>query len=504
MNNKIISEEKIKEVVKTLKRKKKKIILCHGAFDLVHLGHVKHFESAKNKGDILIVSITADKFIHKGPGRPKFNENQRMEYLSKLEMIDFIVLSNEITAISVIKKIRPNIYCKGPDYKNDNDDVTGNIKKERLAVKSINGKIEYTDDQTFSSSNLLNKSGNLNNNLFKKLRKKINIQDTLNKFDLLKNKKVLVLGEIIVDEYQFCEAIGKSGKEPVLVMHDKFTEKYIGGVGAIANHVSSFCNDVTIMSFIGDHNTQKSFIKRSLNNKVKTILFNKSDSPTINKKRYIDEVNQNKILGVYTINDEDLNKKDEKKFLEKLKKSIKNYDIVILTDYGHGIITPKIANFVCKNSNYLSVNSQINASNIGYQNLNKYNNFDFLILNEGEIRHDARDRTTPINALGSSLIAKLKSKKAIITSGKDGAQMIFNNKSKIEISCPGFAEKIVDKIGSGDAMLSLASLCDYINMSDQATILISSLAAAQAVETMGNKEFVSELRLKKAFYYTLK
>ena len=504
MNKKIISQNRIEEVIKSIKSKKKKIVLSHGAFDLVHFGHIKHFESAKNMGDILVVSITSDKFIFKGPGRPKFNQNQRMEYLSKLEMIDYVILSNEITAVSIIKKIKPHIYCKGPDYKNESDDVTGNIKKEKLAIDSVNGKIEYTDDQTFSSSTLLNKSNYEKNSYIKKLRKHINVEDTLNKFELLKNKKILVLGEIIVDEYQFCEAIGKSGKEPVLVMHDKFTEKYIGGVGAIANHISSFCDEVTIMSFIGDYSKQESFIKRSLNKKVKTILFNKTNSPTINKKRYIDEVNRNKILGIYSINDEDLIRKDENTFLKKLKSSIKDYDLVVLTDYGHGVITAKIADFVCKNSKYLSINSQINASNIGYQNLNKYKNFDFLILNEGEIRHDARDRSSPINVLGKSLIAKLKSKKAIVTSGKDGARMIFNNKNKVDISCPGFAEKIVDKIGSGDAMLSLASICDYIKMSDHATILISSLAAAQAVETMGNKEFVDELRLKKAFYYILK
>lgn len=503
MEKKIISLNTAEKICAKLKKNKRKVILSHGAFDLVHLGHLKHFESARRLGDILIVSITADKFIYKGPGRPKFNQDQRMEFLAKLEMVDYVVLSNEITAVSVIKKIKPSIYCKGPDYKNDSDDVTGNIKKEKLAIKNIKGKIEYTSDQTFSSSKLINESNNKKNHYLENFRKLIDVDDTLNKLDLLKKKKVLILGEVIIDEYHFCEAIGKSGKEPVLVMHDKFKEKYIGGVGAIANHVSSFCNDVAIMSFIGDYDKQEKFIRHSLAKNIKTIFFNKKDSPTINKKRYLDEVNRNKVLGIYSINDSDLTTNDENKFLKKLKSVIKNYDLVILTDYGHGIITPKIANFVCKNSKYLSINSQINASNMGYQTLNKYKNFNFLILNEGELRHDARDRQTPSEELGKSLIKKLKSKKAIITSGKDGAVMIYN-KNKDSIKCPGFADKIVDKIGAGDAMLSLASICDYIKIDDNSTLLISSLAAAQAVETIGNKEFVNELRLKKAFYYILK
>jgi len=503
MSKKIISLDRAEEIIKSFKKKKMTTILSHGAFDLVHLGHLKHFESAKKMGDILIVSITADRFIYKGPGRPKFNENQRMEYLSKLEMIDYIVLSNEITAVSIIKKLKPNIYCKGPDYKQDNDDVTGNIKKEKLAIKSVKGKIAYTDDQVFSSSNLINSSKSENNSLIQNLKKSIDIKDTFDKIESLKKKKVLLLGEIIIDDYQFCEAIGKSGKEPVLVMHDKFTEKYIGGVGAIANHISNFCNDITIMSFIGDHQKQESFIKRSLSKNIKTILFNKKNSPTINKKRYLDEINHKKVLGVYSINDSDLIERDESIFLEKLKSSIKKYDLVILTDYGHGIITPKIADFVCKNSNYLAINSQINASNIGFQNLNKYKNFNFLILNEGEIRHDARDRTTPIEVLSKLLMKKLKAKKGIVTSGKNGARMI-SSKNTHDILCPGFAVKVIDKIGSGDAMLAVASICDYIKMNDHSTLLLGSLAAAQAVETMGNKNYVSDLKLKKAFYYILK
>ena len=168
------------------------------------------------------------------------------------------------------------------------------------------------------------------------------------------------------------------------------------------------------------------------------------------------------------------------------------------------MFTHKIAKFICSNAKYLAINSQINASNIGYQNLGKYSNFDFLILNEGEIRHDARDRITKKEILAKRLISKLNVKKAIVTSGKEGAVMVFNNKMKKDISCPAYAEEIVDKIGAGDAMLSVASLTDSAKIEESATLLLSSLAAAQTVEVVGNKEYVSEFKLKKAFYYILK
>ena len=121
-------------------------------------------------------------------------------------------------------------------------------------------------------------------------------------------------------------------------------------------------------------NNELKFIKKSLQKHIKTIFLKKDKSPTIIKKRYLDEINHNKVLGVYSINDENLSKDNEDDLLNKLKKIIKKFDVVVVTDYGHGMITSKVANYICKNSKYLAVNSQINASNMGYQNLNKYNN----------------------------------------------------------------------------------------------------------------------------------
>ena len=142
-------------------RLKKKIVLCHGVFDLVHLGHIKHFKSAKKFGDFLIVSITTNKFINKGPGRPIFDQNQRLEYLKELKIIDEVIISNKESAEDVIKIVKPDFYVKGPDYKINSKDKTQNIKKEKTLVERYGGKIKYTADLTFSSSNIINTSNYL-------------------------------------------------------------------------------------------------------------------------------------------------------------------------------------------------------------------------------------------------------------------------------------------------------------------------------------------------------
>ena len=132
-------------------------MLCHGVFDLVHYGHIQHFKSAKKYGDILIVSITKDKFIKKGFNRPLFNEIKRIEYLNEITLIDYIYVCESESADS-IKTIKPHFYVKGPDYKNNKLDKTKKIFLEKKLVEKNNGKVVYTKDEKFSSSSIINEN----------------------------------------------------------------------------------------------------------------------------------------------------------------------------------------------------------------------------------------------------------------------------------------------------------------------------------------------------------
>ena len=117
MINKTTSIENLEKIILKLKKKGKKIVLCHGVFDLLHIGHIKHFNEAKNYGDILVVTLTPDIYVNKGPKRPAFNEELRVEAIAALNVVDFVALNSSPTAINVIEKIKPNIFCKGSDYK---------------------------------------------------------------------------------------------------------------------------------------------------------------------------------------------------------------------------------------------------------------------------------------------------------------------------------------------------------------------------------------------------
>ena len=139
--------------IKYLKKKGEKIVLCHGAFDLVHPGHIDHFERAKKLGDILIVSITGDKYIKKNSISPFFSENVRLKFLKKINIIDYVAIIYDNSAIPSIEAFRPNFYCKGLEYKKK--DNIGNLKNEKKVLKKFDGKIKFIGSNVQSSTKLI-------------------------------------------------------------------------------------------------------------------------------------------------------------------------------------------------------------------------------------------------------------------------------------------------------------------------------------------------------------
>jgi len=201
---KILNLEKLSSIIDKKRRKKEKIVLSHGVFDILHIGHIKHFQAAKKLGDVLIVSLTKDQFIDKGPNRPFFNLKLRMEAIASLSEVDFVTFSNIDSGVDVIKKIKPNIYCKGQDYKILKKDVSKKIYEEKKILEKFKGKIFFTNEMKFSSSKILNKFNlSLNDQqkkFIEKILPKIKKSKFINFFQLIQKQKILILGEMIIDK----------------------------------------------------------------------------------------------------------------------------------------------------------------------------------------------------------------------------------------------------------------------------------------------------------------
>ena len=503
---KIFNLEDLSKIINNKKKQGKKIVLCHGVFDILHLGHLEHFKKSKTNGDILIVTTTADQYINKGLGRPFFSSKVRKNLLSGLSIIDYVSEVSSETAIPAIRLLKPNFYCKGVDYKKLSADITKNIKLELNEVKKVKGKILFTDEVTFSSSKILNNQNvTLNKSQLKEvkqIKKNYNFLDINNIVNKISKLKILIIGEIIIDQYFFCDPLGKSGKDPIMMFNNTKNSKYLGGSGAIANHLSEFCKEIKLISTIGQKKEHLSFIKNTLKKNVTLDYLTKENSPTILKQKYIDNNSSKKIVGFYTFNDSILEKNSEANLKKKIQKNILKYDLVIVSDYGHGMISNSLAKYICKISKFLIMNSQFNAANIGHHTLNKYLNTHCTVVNESELRHELRDRSQSIENLIKKFSKLGKQNYLVVTRGSEGSTLYDKRYNKFYYS-QAYARKVTDKIGSGDVLMSVLATLLKVEKDPHLAMFIASIAAGQSVEKLANSENIKKKSLLKAIKHML-
>ena len=368
------------------------------------------------------------------------------------------------------------------------------------------GKIIYTNDIVFSSSNIKNTKGYVLNKEQQKfitnIKKLFDYSKIEKIFKSFQKLKVTVIGELIIDKYCFGDVMGKSGKEPHLVLKEKNTETYIGGSGAVARHISSFIKEATLISPFGHEKPFENLVKNNFSKNIKKNLFKPYPKyQTIVKQRFVDSVSKNKLLGSYLLPENNI-KFNEEKIIKIIKKNIDKTDLLLVCDYGHNFITKKISGVINNSKKFISLNAQINASNIGFHTIDKYTSIKSFIINEGELRHELRDNLSEIAKLGKILIKKKKIENLIITRGSLGA--IYINKNKKVYSCPAFATHNVDKVGAGDAMLAISSLALKLNLHPSLVLFLGSLAAAISVQTIGNKEAVNFKTIDRMIDYILK
>ena len=449
-NPKIKDIYELAELLLDLK-KDKKVVLCHGVFDLVHVGHIRHFKQAKKTNDILIVTITPDIFVNKGPNRPVFHEELRAEAVASLDIIDFVAINNWPTAIETIKLLKPDFYAKGSEYQNKQNDFTGKISEEEEAIQSIGGKMLFTEDIVFSSSKLINEyfspfPKDVMNYLHS-FSSRYSIDDVAKYLQQSQKIKVLVIGEAIIDEYFFTAGIGMTTKDPIVAMRYLSDEKYPGGILSVANHISNFCDHVGMLAMIGEENPQLEFIREHVAPNIDPFFFSKLGSPTIVKRRYLEEYTMHKLFEVQHINNEELNCDQSAQLCEILDKIIPDYDMVVVVDFGHGMLTKEAINIICQKANFFVVNAQTNASNRGFNVISKYPRADFICVNAVELFLEERSRTKNIHAMIQSVSKKLACGKIIVTMGKLGCICYDEHEGFFEI--PAFAQKVIDRMGSG-------------------------------------------------------
>lgn len=484
----------------------KRIVHCHGVFDLLHIGHILYLQKAKSFGDVLVVTITPDHFVNKGPHRPAFTAELRAQSLAALGCVDYVAVNRWPNAVQTIHKLRPTFYVKGSDYKDAAKDPTGGIILEEEAVQAVGGQIVFTDEMTFSSSTLLNRHfpafPKETSDFLASFALRYSEGDILRYLENARPLKVLVVGETIIDEYQFCEAIGKSSKEPMLALKHQNTERYAGGILAVGNNAANFCDNVGLLTFLGTTSSHEDFIRHHLRDNIEKMFLYRKDSPTLVKRRFVESYFFTKLLEIYEMNDSALDPADNERLCSMLSDQLPLYDVVIVVDFGHGMLSREAVDVLCSRSRFLAINTQSNAGNLGYHAVSKYPRADFVCVAEKEIRLEARDRGGDLQEIIEDVSRRLGAERVVVTRGKNGCLCYSRSEGFVEV--PAFAGQVIDRMGAGDAFLSIAALCAAQGAPMEVLGFIGNAVGAQAVATVGHASSIEQASLVKHIQAILK
>ena len=494
------------KISKDLKLKRKKIGLCHGVFDVIHAGHISHFEEVKKKCDFLFVTVTEDKFVNKGPYRPVNSHYFRAKILDSIKLIDAVAINYSPDAVESIRNIKPDIYFKGKDYQNKKD-LTSRLDKEVEAIKSCNGKIVYTESPLKSSTAIINKTYSyiFDSKLHKFLSKKNKLSilnNSIESLERIKNLNVLIIGDAIIDQYDTVTPLNKPLKENILATRYIKSDVFLGGVFAAANNLSQFNKNVEVCTVVGKDTDIKKKIT-SFSKKIKGKIFTENKKVTVRKKRLVDVGYNKKISETYYMDDSLLGYQNLKKIKNYLNNNLSRFDVVILIDYGHGFINNEIYRLLVKKSKFLSINCQTNSANLGFNLITKYPKSDYICIDEPELRLAASNNSDPIEEIvKKQIIKKIKCRNITITRGSNGSFSYIDSKT---LTTPALiSEKVLDTIGAGDVFLVITSLLHSIKAEQGTTNLIGNIAAALKVDILGHSKSIESSNFYAVLNHILK
>jgi len=499
--DKVVPLEKLGSVVEAHRTHGKKIVLCHGVYDLVHLGHVRHLEAARREGDILIVSITSDDFVNKGPGRPIFPDHMRAEMLAALAYVDYVTIKYGPSANPVLDNIRPDVYVKGSDYENPDEDITGKIQMERETVEKHGGKMVFTKDITFSSSTLINRYLDVYDpplrDFLENMRGKDSLNTLINLIESVKDCKILLVGDAIIDDYQYVETMGKSAKESMIASSFKGREIFAGGVIAAANHVAGFCDNIEVISAIGLEDSYEAEIRKHALSNINLNLVRVEGRPTTRKTRFLEHsYSPRKLFEVYYMDDTPMGTKKRSEIDSLIAERAAEADVVIVTDFGHGLIRPSTVETLIEHSKFLAVNVQTNSGNQGYNLVTKFRKADLICIDAPEARLAAGEKFSDIPEIIENHLTRLiDCDKIVVTHGSHGCYAYAKGEGLHRI--PAFAKNPIDTVGAGDAFFAVMAPMIAQKGSIEEAAFIGNAAGAMKVGIVGHRNSVEKIPLVK-------
>jgi bifunctional ADP-heptose synthase (sugar kinase/adenylyltransferase) len=465
----------------------RRVIMCHGVFDVVHPGHVRHLLYAKSKADVLVGSVTADRHITKGTHRPHVPEELRAVNLAAFEMVDYVVIDPNEKPLQNLAVIQPDYFAKGFEY--NAAGLSPKTAEEEEVVKSYGGELLFTPgDIVYSSSALINlapPSVKMEKLQLLMERFGLTFKDFRDVVAKMVGHRVHVVGDTIIDSYTHCAMIGGQTKTPTMsVLYERKVD-YVGGAGIVAKHLIAAGAKVTFSTVLGDDALREFTLDdlRAAGVEVRAVV--DKSRPTINKNAIV--VGGYRLLKVDTLD----NRSISDTVLGTITDAIRAIpaDAVVFSDFRHGMFNrrtiPELVSAI-PGGVFRVADSQV-ASRWG--NITEFKDFDLITPNEREARFALADQDSGIRPLASRLYDEAKCRLLMLKLGERGVLACRDADHEALDSffvIDSFVENLVDAVGAGDALLAYSTLAMLVSKNDAIATTLGTVAAACECERDGN------------------
>ena len=518
---KVCSHEQLLAQCQRAKANGQRVVHCHGCFDIVHPGHVRHLGHARELGDILLVSLTADDFVNKGASRPMFKQSLRAENLAALSCVDWVYVNSAPTAVELLEEVHPDVYIKGAEYELNEDP---RFQAERDAVERHGGRVVFTSgDVLFSSSALINSMSddeaqehasptNADSIAIKNLHRAHDLSPTnIERFlDSMRGRKVVVVGESILDTYVDCAWPQVTGESPVLSLRPGRRVSYDGGAAVIARHLAAMgaCPHlITPLPMTPEGIAMRGRLEQSgiVVEQVQT------DIALPMKERYM--VGREKIFKLDHTGLIELDHRTRVELIETAKRVGSTADAAIVVDFGLGMLGARMTDqlFSALRPLVPVLSGDVSGARTSLVHMSRA---DWLTPSEQELRGSASSATSSLPAVATELMSRTKARRLAVTMGDEGVVVFSRLEGEDKPNADGQATLLssehipalnispIDTLGCGDALLALSTMAQVVGADSGVAAYIGSLGAAVCASKIGNHACQRReiIRLARYFY----
>lgn len=502
--SKVLTHAELMTVRARAAREGRRVVQCHGCFDIVHPGHIRHLRQARGQGDILLVTITGDAQMKKGTGRPLIPEELRADNLAALDCVDWVHIEQRPTAAELLDEVRPDVYVKGREYETNNDP---RFQAERHAVERHGGRVVFSaGDVVFSSTALIAALEQSVDPYHKRLSQLLDTNELAGErlsrlVASFRGKRVVVVGETITDTYFLCDRPEVAGESPIMTLRPLERRTYDGGAAIIARHLAAMGASPVLVTGL-PRNAQGDALRRRLTVEGVEVLAVELACDVPEKQRFL--VGAQKVMKIDLVHPIALDAARQDQLVAMAAGAAKECaspetgqcDAVILADFGQGMLSPGVLNRLCREVRPLT---RIMSGDVSGRrsDLRSMVRMDLLCPSESELRDAMSSHHDALPSAAWRLLHETDARAALVTMGSEGL-VAFQPSPASAPSADGFVSRVtsehvpalcanaIDALGCGDALLSAATLTLASGGSLLAAAFIGSVAAATQAQRLGN------------------